>query len=170
MKIIFTAIALFLFSASSFSQMKDTLYWTSCYKLRWDDFQGTPDTALPYEALTFSGIECKYEFTDTSFTYNVAAFFLRNKSWRMLWADSIALKHEQLHFDISEIFARALTEELARLIPSRSSLKQDVRDCLKKIIAEKEDMQNLYDEETNFGRINICQKKWEEKLGTLLNK
>lgn len=171
MKILFTAILLFVLSTCSFAQAeKDTIYWSPCYKLKWEDFKGSPDTTLQYEALTFSGIECKYTFTDTSFTHNVAAFFIRKQSWKMSWADNIALKHEQVHFDISEVFARRLKNELAKLKPNRETVKKIVADLVKKIIDEKEDMQNQYDEETNFGRKNSLQQKWQQKIKMLLQK
>jgi outer membrane protein W len=168
MKIFLTALLLLIFSTCAFSQSNDTIHWSPCYKLKWEDFKGLPDTNLQYEALTFSGIDYKYFFTDTSFTFTTAAFFDKKKSWKTPSANNGTLKHEQLHFDITEIFTRKLKVELFKLKPKRASVKKVIADLVQKIIQEKENMQDRYDTETDFGRKPDLQKKWQVKVAAML--
>jgi hypothetical protein len=168
MKKILLAVLLMV-SITAFSQTKnDTISWSSCYKLKWEDFKGKPDSTLEYEAITFSGIDSRYIFTDTSFSFKATAFFIKQKSWKKSFANDYALKHEQLHFDITEVFARKLNIELKKIKPVRATVKKIVSDLVQRIINEKEDFQNQYDNETDFGRIIASQKKWQRKIMLLL--
>lgn len=147
---------------------QDTIYWKSCYKLKWEDFLGKPDTISSFEAITSSGIDYKYFYSDTSFSFTVKSFFDKKNSWKASSANLSTLKHEQLHFDITEIFARKLKNHLSKLKPIRTTVKKEVSDLVRKILEEKEDMQNQYDKETDFGRNSVSQKKWQTKITSLL--
>jgi hypothetical protein len=162
----FFLIPLILMAGSSMAQ--DTIYWSPHQQLKWEDFKGIPDTTLGYEALTHSGISCRYQVTDTSFTYHVAAFFLCHKSWKMPWADAYALEHEQIHFNITELHAGKLRKELSRLKVTGDSLSQAFHNLVERILDENEAMQNRYDAETDFGRIPAMQLKWKKELNRLL--
>ena len=141
---------------------QDVIRWSPTYKLQWEDFRGTPDTTMESVAVTSSGISCKTLFTDTSFTFTVFAFFDKGKSWKKEAADVKILKHEQGHFDITEIFSRKLKLELRKLTPLRSSVQSDVNALVQKINLAKDHMQDRYDEETDYGRNSIAQRRWSK--------
>lgn len=157
-----------MISANYIFAQKDTIYWQKGYKLKWEDFKGTSDSIYHCEALTFSGIECKYSLIDTLFFYNVAAYFVTSKSWKMPVVSNNTLKHEQLHFDITELFARRLKSELNKIKPNRLNVKNIVRSFVQKEIEEKEKVQDQYDKETDFGRNRTMQYKWQLKIAKLL--
>ncbi len=164
MKNIFT-ILLFLSTLHANAQIDtNRIYWKLTYKLKWSDFQGQPDTTVEYAAITSSGIKYPYLFNDSSFTFEVFAFFDKQESWKKKLVDSYILEHEQLHFDITELFARKLKEKLCKLIPKRKSIQSDIQSIANKIIQEKDDMQNLYDRETNFSQNVKQQVKWKQKI------
>lgn len=157
-----------LFSARAFSQ--DIIKWSQLYKLKWTDFRGTPDTTLGLAAVTSSGISCKSLFTDTSFKFDVFAFFEKNKSWKTTAANADILIHEQGHFDISEICCRKLEIELKKLIPRRPTIQADVNNLVKKINLIREQMQDRYDAETDYGRDSAAQQRWATYINGELSK
>ena len=73
---------------------QDTLWWKKEERLRWEDFQGFPDTTEVFEALTYAGISFSYSYTGNSFTFKAATYFNRAKSWRLPIADSGKLRHD----------------------------------------------------------------------------
>ncbi len=72
------------------------------------------------------------------------------------------LKHEQGHFDITEIFARKLHASIGNLKPSKKTIEKNVSQLAEKIIQQKNDFQKKYDAETNFGMNKEAQKIWEK--------
>lgn len=160
---------LFLFIIfSSYCYSQDTIIWKSCYKLKWTDFHGLADTSSNYEAITSSGIEYKYSFSDSTFEFSVFAFFDKVNSWKGSSANSETLRHEQLHFDITEVFARKLRKEFSNLKPERNTLKQKIKEMVQNVNNIKEQMQDQYDLETDFGRNKEMQEKWETKVSNIL--
>jgi len=147
---------------------QDTLWWKEGQRLSWEDFQGFPDTTEVFEALTYAGIAFSYSYTGNDFTFKATTYFNRAKSWRLPIADSGKLRHEQLHFDITEIFTRQLTEQLSKLKPERASVQQTVSALFKNVLAEKDRFQHYYDQETHYGTRPGEQEKWEKKIADLL--
>ena len=86
-------------------------------KLGWADFKGAPPGSKRVAATTASGISYSYTTTGSKgvykLDYKVTAYFYPWQSWyhREL-CDSVVLSHEQLHFDISELYARRMREML----------------------------------------------------------
>jgi predicted secreted Zn-dependent protease len=78
------------------------------------------------------------------------------------------LAHEQAHFDISEIFARRLHQEMKKYRPNYSTLKKDVSAIYDKIIKEEKVFQEMYDDETSHSRKKGRQQEWLEKIEQLL--
>ena len=78
-------------------------------RLRWSDFKGKVPLGSGAAATTASGIS--YEFStfykgDEMFVdYTVTTYFYPTKSWyKPKICNDVTLAHEQLHFDISELF------------------------------------------------------------------
>lgn len=111
----FLAILLiFVFISSSNTDSPDILYWTPDYRLTWNDFEGIP--AYEHDnisALTSSGIVHYAGCKDGKIIYKIQAYFEKNSSWVKSEAlTAHHLKHEQIHFDITELHARRLRKEL----------------------------------------------------------
>jgi hypothetical protein len=123
---------------------EDTILWTKSYKLDYSDFQGPQqlrrDSGATYDTLSISSCSIKYYIRIDSGRkkINAQAIFLKKKSWMIGKAPSV-LKHEQGHFDITEIYAKRFqkivnesnisdTHEFILLISS--SYKQIGEECL----------------------------------------
>jgi hypothetical protein len=88
--------------------------WKLDRKLKIRDFRA--DTInRPFTAATSSSFEYKiWPKNHNSFYLEVKTlFFCDNSYFKRTYSDEYVLEHEQLHFDISEIFARKLFKELA---------------------------------------------------------
>lgn len=149
--------------------------WSESYKLSWSDFKDAPDKSTSAVAVTASGITFGFSVKKTddrviSFTSQVHAHFYPEKSWyKKEQADLHVLGHEQLHFDITELYARKFRQQIDRVKVSNS-----VRSQLKKlhntINKELSQMQNRYDSETDFSRNVEAQATWQAYITAELNK
>ena len=153
---------LFLLCCTCLSLMaQDTLFWKATDTLNWNDFNGIPDRSASYLAISATGISYSYKFSDDGLSFQVRAFFVRSKSWRNYGTDLKVLKHEQGHFDITEIYARKLASQLKQLKPSKTTFRQSIEALAEKIIKEKNDTQKQYDLETSSGTKRKTQHRWE---------
>lgn len=78
------------------------------------------------------------------------------------------LKHEQNHFDISEIFAR----EFARYLRSAKigkNFEQELKNEMQRYFKEASAYHQLYDMETNNGRNRVKQESWNDGIAKRLN-
>lgn len=153
------------------NQDEETLLWQPKLKLNWSNFKGKP-TNNRAAAVTASGLT--YDFSTLSkngvlqVEYTISSYFYPNKSWyRPEVCDSIILSHEQLHFDITELYARKLRKQLDKK-KFTSNAKNEVRTIYKQINFELNEYQNLYDAETDFSRNREKQLEWKNKIATEL--
>ncbi|WP_289062027.1 DUF922 domain-containing protein [uncultured Zobellia sp.] len=155
-----------------FSQEEEIMVWDADRKLQWSDFKGSYFKTEWAAATTASGIS--YSFSSFKkdgqlyLDFVVQSEFYPNKSWyRPELCDSIILSHEQLHFDISELYARKMRERLAKTQFTMDA-KAEVRAIYKSILKELSNFQNKYDRETNFSRDLQKQLLWNQEIKAVL--
>lgn len=145
----------------------DTLLtWHKERKLEWKDFQGMRDSLnYPnYDAVTnaeirfTSGFLKTYDFSKI----NVFAFFNKKKSWTCSNTKE-TLQHEQLHFDIMELFARKMRSEFSKEIKKEVVDANSYFDIYQKQFNKCSQYQQLYDIKTEHGNIEKKQLQWNEK-------
>jgi hypothetical protein len=125
-----------------------TIVWEPDARLTINDFKGEIENR-PFDAATYSyiGIEV-LPITNRTFGVKTYAMFERKKSYFKPLADSInLLEHEQLHFDIAEIFARKLIKEIDDNISSYKELEQTHTELLNKVTDQMALFQDKYDSE-----------------------
>lgn len=99
----------------------DTIYWSPSNKLTWGDFQAKEIDKIVYKGIDSNSIHV-YAYVNIEFTFNFKfekkksfvianTVFIKSKSWTS-GADSEALKHEQGHFDMAEIYLRTYKREM----------------------------------------------------------
>lgn len=138
--------------------------WSPNRKLTWNDFKGEPDTInFPTTlAMTKSGIgyESGINMIKDGQVF-VQSFFYTNQSWvTPEGRTEYVLRHEQIHFDITEIYSRKLRKELADAnVTSKNS--QLAEPIFNRIISELTQRQDRYDEETMRGDRKETQEHWE---------
>ncbi len=165
------SIALFLGTGLSSFQEEVTIAWSPEVRLSWDDFRGKPQNSRA-AAVTASGIT--YHFSsmatgdEVELDFTVSTFFYPDKSWyHPEVCDSVILSHEQLHFDISELFARKMRRRLKDTRFTKN-VKAEVRVIYQETIRSLHDFQNRYDDETNFSRDREQQFAWNTKIAEAL--
>jgi len=145
---------------------EETMTWDESRKLTWSDFKANPNLDSDAVALTASGITFGYSIKTSGrriigFSTSVEAHFYPNKSWYLKEKDdAYILMHEQLHFDITELYARKFREQLTRL-----EVNQNIKDQMSKlhtVINEAlNETQKVYDAQSNHS-INVeMQKQWK---------
>lgn len=163
-------IFFFLFNGDLRSQKE--VPWSSDFKLQWEDFKGEVPVRAMAAATTASGISYSFssrsEFGEMVLDFEVQSFFYPTKSWfRPELCNDVTLLHEQLHFDISEVFARKMDKEMSET-KFTENIKQEVRDIYKRTLKELDDFQRNYDKETDFSRNLEKQKLWQKQIVSLL--
>lgn len=149
--------------------------WSETYKLSWQDFEGQPNAEVDAVATTASGITFRYSTTHNSsgvvgYKSTIKAHFYPKKSWyKPERATNYILSHEQLHFDITELYARKF-RLLVEDLPLSNNLKQEMEAIHKKIIEDLSKMQDTYDAESSFSRIPEQQAKWQKFVTAELQK
>ena len=166
-------LLIFLSLAGPLFQEADASAWEAGRKLNWTDFKGVPPEAKQVAATTASGISYSFQSEGNRgryrVDYQVNAFFYPHKSWyhREL-CDSVVLSHEQLHFDITELFAR----RMRKLMDGRTfgpDVRAEVRRIFKQINSELSDFQARYDRETDFSRDREAQARWNAGIARQLS-
>ena len=156
------------------SQDYETIAWSPENELTWEDFKGKAPNNDRAAATTASGISYQFSTSGSSgeieLDYLVSTFFYPNKSWyQPSLCDSLILSHEQLHFDISELYARKMRKRLASSSFTQN-VKAEVKQIYKEVLDELEEFQNLYDDQTNFSRDLEHQLLWNNKIEEALTK
>ena len=154
-------------------EIEEGVPWSKEFRLSWSDFRGkVPPAAVP-AATTASGISYTYTANlihhEVNLDFEVIAYFYPRESWyKPDLCDDITLSHEQLHFDISELFARQMRKKL-RETSFSDNVKAEIRKIYKETLEELQKFQELYDWETDFSRNRAKQLEWNQKIDSLLN-
>ena len=148
---------------------QDTIYWQSNYKLKWEDFQGIPDSSSRNGAISLPGIKYHLSANDDSFNVKVICFFIKSKSWSKFKNSDTLLMHEQGHFNIAELFARKLRKAYAVYKFNVQTVGKDIDKLFILNKLERTEMDMEYDKETNFSRNRKEQLLWNKKIEIELN-
>ncbi len=163
--IIFAFISICIIGIYSFTKFEDEeyIYWSKDRLLTLADFKGEPPREFA-NSTTIALIQCSWEYNLTKKEIIGKNKMHKNESWvrKDLKTDEYILKygivdvektlsHEQLHFNISELYLRKFKKEYLRetqnlMIPPSSKIKSIFYDFRIK----NKDRDRLFDKETNF--------------------
>ena len=153
----------------------EVISWRDDLKLTWNEFKAPPKKNGSAVAVTASGITFEFSVKETdarivSYEAHVYAHFYPHKSWYVKEeSNDHILAHEQLHFDITELYARKFRKQIAQLKVS-NNLKSELRALHEKINREVAIAQNTYDRESNNSLNKEFQAKWENHVKNELAK
>lgn len=153
-----------IYNVANPKQYETQIEWSADRKLTWGDFKGKPDT-IEYPntlALTHSGFgyESGINLLKEGEIF-VQSVFNTNKSWVVpKGRNDYVLRHEQIHFDITEIYSRKLRKELADAKITSSNLVK-AKTIFDKVFNELQKRQDKYDRETKYGDKKETQENWE---------
>lgn len=165
MKLITVLCILFisLFSSES-NDVK--IEWSESKKLTWADFKGIEINNQGYAASSSTGISFTYSVKryddDFDLDFSVKCHFYPEESWYdKSTATPYILKHEQTHFDISELHARILRKLLSEASFSHN-LKTEIKAIYKEVEKQRGEMQHRFDMETDHSIKKEKEYIWEE--------
>ncbi|WP_230080311.1 DUF922 domain-containing protein [Winogradskyella marina] len=157
------------------SNEEASVTWNETTKLTWSDFKASPDLKSGAVAVTASGITFGYSVKTSDerivdFSTTVQAHFYPNKSWYVKEkGNAYILAHEQLHFDITELYARKFRAQITKL-----TVNQNVKEQMKRLHATineaVNETQKRYDEQTKHSMNREMQKQWEVTIQNELSK
>ncbi len=146
------------------------IIWSTDRKLKISDFKGSI-LNRPFLASTSS--EIKYKFSSKPFSkialFKVETSFNCVVSYFKLDNDSLnTLEHEQLHFNITELYARKLTKRIKEEVLTAKELPIKCEKIFREITQETYVEQDKYDSETYSDRTK--QGVWNAKIAKELEK
>ncbi len=170
---LFTCMQLAVTSGITAQQARQAIDFTEYQKwqkfdpLDWEDFKGSKPSEYQGDAGSVVKIKATPFIVKKKIQYNVYALFNKQKSWAQKRSPKL-LKHEQLHFDIAELYARKIRKKIALLSNAgEDDLKVYNRE-IETLMQESNDFDRLYDTETLHGALLQQQLAWEEKVSKSL--
>lgn len=153
-------------------QVQAQIKWDEKRPLAWKDFSSAVDSFSKHYANTKTSLNYQYHIHyhngDYTLTFTVECLFLPNGSWCKPYKQTDALlHHEQLHFDIQELYARKLMAAFNARTYTANYITE-VKTIYDAIAKEASTMQANYDNETRFSENRNAQLKWEKLVGKLL--
>ena len=98
------------------AQDANLIPWKANERLTWEDFiKKKSNNHNGLQALTTAGIGIEFECKGPKPKIAVTCHFKKKESWTRNTESMELLAHEQVHFDITELFARKLRKKLADL-------------------------------------------------------
>lgn len=145
---------------------KEEVAWDAENELTWEQFKGFKKPLSFYDAAIHSLF--KYEISNPDIdTIVIQAIMYPHLSWVKTREDYL-LRHEQYHFNISEIIARKFRMEIVER--TAELLTEEFLTASESLfLQELQYLQNKYDRETNHSTILEKQKDWEYIIDSLLN-
>lgn len=137
--------------------------------LKIKDFKGRPDMNSNGVGATYSGIQVSMAGKSFNGKMDVnvlmMVYFDKSQSWmKPEGKDERVLKHEQIHFDLTAIYACKMYHAIMNGTYNSKNVKQKLRDIQNKFTNELQSQQALYDKQTKHGTIDDVQKAWSEKV------
>ena len=141
----------------------DVIPWNEFYKLQWHDFQGQPAEDARGDAGAVVQIKAKPFLVRKEVKYDVVALFNRNKSWARDRSPSL-LAHEQLHFDIAELYARKIRRKIDELAGKGVNDTKTYNGAIKELLLESNEIDQQFDLETLHGALFRKQGEWSARV------
>lgn len=102
--------------------------------------------------------------TNGNIVFSVQAVFQKSKS-NIIQNSDYVLKHEQLHFDICELYARKLRKMmLDKDFTKVKNIQNEIQNMYNKVNNEFVRYEEKYDNDTNHGENPAKQKVWEDDV------
>jgi hypothetical protein len=150
-------------TAGAQSTICDTIAWSPATKLTWQNFKAPPDKSSSFKALTQSGMHMETRSTDKQVIIQTGTNFFSCASWTKVNSDSV-LHHEQLHFDITELYRRMILKKILQGNYTKKDNNQRINAIYTELNNQWRIEEQKYDNETNHGIDQKRQLEWEKRI------
>lgn len=177
----------FILLLSFVSDTEKSILWKSNNSLKIQDFKSIQKDTLKTGNKKFLGAisSISIEVLTTQKNKNsipklvVKNYFHRDQSWMMV-KNTYVLQHEQIHFNISELYARKMRKSADSLAKRNITNLQTYRNMIEYWQKKKQKTNDRFDAENDDSylilgkeilfRKNPKQKEWQDKINTELQK
>jgi len=150
---------------------QNIIIWSDTLKLDWLNFTGNPVNTIQWSAISACQINFEWLVQKDSIIFSVVSEFNKSKSWVKPYAKTKeVLKHEQGHFDLTEVYSRKLRMHLKGLnIPNMDNIETLFDSIFNSNYNELLIAQETYDLETDYSNNSENQIKWDQNIRTELD-
>jgi hypothetical protein len=151
----------------------DEVPWSS-RPLVWDNFKGSAPTDGVEGAHTVYLLSYESRCRGAEFQFFVTAVFLPVQSWvkRHVLADPAEslriLRHEQTHFNLTEVYARRMRKYFAELYNPCGQTDEQLNASVDRFVQDEAAAQRRYDNETGYGLVQDRQRGWDKEVAGML--
>ena len=142
--------------------------WNESGKLRWADFKAKKNGGNG-SAVAITSTAFGYSITDSAgiISGSIYVQFFCDDSWwypELIQKNNLSyvLSHEQLHFDICELFGRKLYKAILKLRDSGRLNSNSINRLQTKLEKQYSSFQDRYDKETNHSINKVEQHYWSK--------
>lgn len=149
------------------------LFWDNKRKLNCNDFKGKiiqNEQNYKAKAGTAAEISANGFMESGMLNFRITCIFDKKTSWII---DSLCVKvlaHEQLHFDIAELYSRKIRKGVFDLRKKHQTDIELYDKLIKGLLKERNKMDDQYDKETAHGIYKSKQEAWNKKIARELCK
>ena len=163
--IIYTIFILGFYSLYAQQETDTLINYSKDRMLQWSDFKGKAREDQAFDAMTEWGMKFSYNYDGNYFNFTLVCQFNKYESWAKdeKKTDEL-LRHEQLHFDIAELFTRKMRKELLTTKYKMRTVYKVVNDIHEDHYMACNRYQKLYDKESMFSTHEKNQAEWEKKV------
>ena len=147
-------------SSKKSTEAVEQLAWSPDRRLSWGDFKADPDSSNTHHAMTAANLAVDAKCSDDTFKFKVRCVFLPTQSWSKNKISAKLLKHEQMHFDLTEVHARLLRKELETLGNSCSVAQSQLNETVSAAFASWKAEQRQFDKLSNHGLNAAVSQEW----------
>jgi uncharacterized protein DUF922 len=148
----------------------EVIVWSAARKLDWKDFKGKPAAGTLGGALSAISHDYAAGCRDDALQVRVQTIFMPRQSWVTYriassgLASRVGLVHEQIHFDLAEVYARRIRKMFRELRDPCPRSDAELMGMAERVLKEHWTAQRRYDTETENGQLERRQNDWQKKI------
>ncbi len=152
----------------------DAITWSAARKLDWSDFKAKPEGGALGGARSAISHTYAIGCRDQVLQMKVQSIFLPDQSWvsyRIMssgLASRVGLRHEQIHFDLAEVYARRVRKLLRELRDPCSRSDAELNAMAEHVFTDHWTAQRRYEQETHAGELEPKQVEWDKRIAAEL--
>lgn len=143
---------------------RDTIVWQADSLLKKEDFKAHSKGSSGPLGFTAAALFLYPGENEGQLIFYVEALFFKSKSYIVKYSEYV-LKHEQLHFDIAELYARKLRKKITDTdFKKVKDIKGEIMKYYKQTFNEFSKEEDKYDKDTQHGVNPAKQQVWNEDI------
>jgi hypothetical protein len=139
--------------------------WAAARRLSWNDYTGAVNSKSKFSAMSTCAIAFQINGKGDTVHVMVKSLFYPGKSWVKTKDKSEALlAHEQLHFDITELYARKLRKEVLGMKLDAKHAQKQLMNAYQKNFKALTKEQTRYDAQSKHSINKEKQQAWSIRI------